>query len=186
MSQNSPRGGPGATARRAKGLRASSFAAVVMLLTEFGLGIWVNLYARLPASDHGKGVLAAFADSVASGPVALALHAILGSLLLLAAITVVARAALARETASVVAGAAALAAIVTAWLSGARFVGDASSGTSFGMAVATTIAILGYVTILFLPAQARNAQASHHSGRANVGLPGLPAQADRTRPGDGR
>lgn len=42
MTQNSRRGRPGATARRATGLRASSFASVVMLLTEFGLGIWVD------------------------------------------------------------------------------------------------------------------------------------------------
>jgi hypothetical protein len=79
-----------------------------MLLTEFGLGIWVNLCARLPTSDHGKGVLAALGDAVASGPVALALHALLGTLLLVAVITVAARTARARETASVVAGALAV------------------------------------------------------------------------------
>src|SRR6266700_7542307 len=59
------------TARRrasVTGLRANSFAALVMLLIEFGLGSWVNLYAHLPAADHGRGTFAAFADAIAKGP----------------------------------------------------------------------------------------------------------------------
>ena len=39
---------------KTSGLRANSLAAVVMLLIEYGLGVTVNLYAHLPASDHGK------------------------------------------------------------------------------------------------------------------------------------
>ena len=35
------------------------------------------------------------------------------------------------------------------WLFGAKFVGDANSGASLGMAIATGIAILGYASILF-------------------------------------
>ncbi len=35
-------------------LRTNSFAAAVTLVIEFGLGIWTNLYANLPTSDHGK------------------------------------------------------------------------------------------------------------------------------------
>lgn len=154
MGQNNRRGRSAANAHRANGLRANSFAAVIMLLTEFGLGIWVNLYARLPASDRGKGVFTAFGGTVASGPAALALHSLLGTLLLVAAIAVVVRAAMARETASTAIGAVAFLAIVAAWLSGARFVGNTSDGASFGMAVATAIALLGYVTILFLPSHA--------------------------------
>lgn len=154
MSQDSPPAGTGATARVVSGLRANSFAAVVMLLIEFGLGIWVNLYARLPASDHGKGVFVAFGGAVADGPVALALHALLGTLLVVTAISVVVRAALARQAASAAIGVVAFLAIVSAWLSGARFVGDTSSGASMSMAIATAVALLGYAMILFLPGQA--------------------------------
>ena len=153
MSRNDPRGSSSA-ARRASGLRASAFAAVVMLIIEYCLGIWVNLYARLPASDHGKGVFAAFGGAVADGPVALAVHAVLGTLLLVTAISVVARAAIARKNASTVIGTIALLAVAAAWLSGARFAGDTSNSASFGMAAATAVALLGYVTILFLPGQA--------------------------------
>ena len=44
-------------------------------------------------------------------------------------------------------------AMAGAWVSGARFVGGQSSSASFGMAAATAIALLGYVTILVLPAR---------------------------------
>jgi hypothetical protein len=140
-----------ATLRGAAGLRASAFAATVMLLIEFGLGIWVNLYAQIPAADHGNGIFAAFGAAVAHGPVALALHALLGTLLLVTAATVVVRAVAARRAASAVIGGVALLAIVAAWVSGARFTGGGVSGASFGMAIATALALLSYVVILFVP-----------------------------------
>jgi hypothetical protein len=131
-----------------RGLRANSLSAVVMLIVEYGLGIWVNLYAKIPASDHGKGVFAAFGAAVADGPVGLALHAVLGTLLLVTAIALVVRAVLARRVAASALGAVALLAIVAAWMSGARFVGDGANGASFGMAMATAVALLCYVLIL--------------------------------------
>lgn len=162
MSQNDTRGGSRAesaplaargssAARGGSGLRPNSFAAVVMLLIEYGLGIWVNLYAQIPASDQGKGTFAAFGAAVAHGPVALAVHAVLGTLLLVTAVAFIIRAVLARRAAAIVIGAVALLAIIAAWVSGTRFVGDAASGASLGMAIATGVALLGYVTILFIP-----------------------------------
>jgi len=139
--------------RGGSGLRANSFSAAVMLLVEYGLGIWVNLYLQVPASDHGKGTFAAFGAAVAHGPVALAVHALLGTLLLVTAVALTVRAALARQAATTVVSAVALLAVIAAWLSGARFTGDAASGASFGMAIATAVALLGYVLILFVPGQ---------------------------------
>lgn len=158
MSQNdtrrSPVGSP-AAARGAggagRGLRPNAFAAVVMLLIEYGLGIWVNLYAQVPAADQGKGTFAAFGAAVADGPVGLALHALLGTVLLVTAVTLVVRAVLARNTATIVVGAVGLLAVVSAWLSGASFVGDGANGASFGMAMATGLALLCYVLVLFVP-----------------------------------
>lgn len=156
MSQNDIRGSarvarPASAVRGDRGLRANSFAAVVMLLVQYGLGIWVNLYAEIPASDHGKGTFAAFGAAVADGPVALALHAVLGTLLLVTAAALIVRAFLARKTAATVLGAIAFVVIIAAWVSGARFVGGAAAGASFGMAVATGVALLCYVIILFVP-----------------------------------
>ncbi|MCL2584745.1 MAG: hypothetical protein FWE35_20055 [Streptosporangiales bacterium] len=157
MSRNDTRsssraaGGAGSAARGGSGLRTNAFSAAVMLLVQYGLGIWVNLYAQIPASDQGKGTFAAFGAAVADGPVALAVHAGLGTLLILTAVILIIRAVLARKTAAIVIGAIAFLAVLAAWLSGARFVGDAADGASFGMAIATGVALLGYVIILFVP-----------------------------------
>lgn len=140
-----------AATRADRGLRPNSFAAVVMLLLEYGLGIWVNLYAKIPASDQGKGIFAAFGAAVADGPVGLALHALLGTLLLVTAVILVIRAVLARRAATIVIGVVALLAIITAWLSGARFTGAGADGASFAMAMATGVALLCYVAVLFIP-----------------------------------
>ena len=159
MSQNDTRGSrraataaPGTTATRGgRGLRPNAFAAVVILLIQYGLGMWINLYAKIPASDHGKGIFAAFGAAVANGPVALALHALLGTLLLATATALVVRAVAARKTATTAISAVALLAVIAAWLSGARFVGDAANGASFGMALGAGVALLCYVIVLSLP-----------------------------------
>jgi hypothetical protein len=154
------------TARAATGqirrLRITALAGLVMLLIEYGLGVWTNLYAQLPSSDHGKATLAAFGGAVAHGPAGLALHALLGTLLIVNAVLVVVRAALVRQTAPVVLGAVALIAVLAAWFSGAKFVSDQANGASLGMAVAAGVAILGYAIILFIavPIHDRGQRAS--------------------------
>ena len=150
MTRHDAHEAPSPAVRRVNGLRASAFGAVTMLLAEYCLGVWVNLHAQLPASDHGTGLLTAFGRALADGPVTLALHALLGTLLLITAIGVILHAARARNTASTVIAVIAFLAVAGAWVSGARFVGSQSSSASFGMAAATAIAVLGYVTILFL------------------------------------
>ena len=153
MTRHDAHEAPSPAVRRVTGLRASAFGAVIMLLAEYCLGIWVNLYAQLPASDHGTGLLTAFGRAVANGPVTLALHALLGALLAGTAIGVITHAARARDTARTVIAVIAFLAVAGAWVSGASFAGSPSSSASFGMAAATAIALLGYVTILFLPAR---------------------------------
>jgi hypothetical protein len=88
---------------------------------------------------------------VADGPVGLALHALLGTLLLVTAIAFVIRAVLARRAAAIAIGVIALLAIITAWLSGARFTGAGTDSASFTMAMATGVALLCYVAVLFIP-----------------------------------
>lgn len=140
-----------ATIGRDRGLWINAFSAAVILLFEYGLGMWVNLYAQIPASDHGKGIFTAFGAAVAQGPVALTLHAVVGTLLLVTAATVVIRAVLARRTAATVIGTVAFLAVIAAWLSGARFVGTSDNAASSDMAMSTGVALLCYVIILFIP-----------------------------------
>jgi hypothetical protein len=78
--------------RRLSGLRKNSFAISVMLLVQYGLGMGVNLYARVPAADQGAGIIAALGRALISQPVALAVHAGLGLLMLVAGVSVLVRA----------------------------------------------------------------------------------------------
>lgn len=135
---------------RLKGLRTNALAALVMLVLEYGLGIAVNLYAILPKGDHGQGVLGAFAAAITGGPIVLTIHALLGTLLLVTAAAAVIRASLARRSIHIALAAGGLLAIVVAWLAGASFVGDGSNGSSMGMAMATGVALICYLLILFI------------------------------------
>jgi hypothetical protein len=119
-------------------------------VVEYGLGMWTNVYATLPAADQGKATFAAFGNAVTRGPVGLALHALLGTLLIVTAVSVVVRASLVGRPPLIVVGCVGLAAILAAWLSGATFVGNGDNGATFGMALATGIAILAYATIVFI------------------------------------
>lgn len=65
-----------------RGLRANCFAGLVMLLFELGLGVAANLTAKLPATNTGRSLPAAFGAAITGGPVVLSVHAVLGTLLL--------------------------------------------------------------------------------------------------------
>jgi hypothetical protein len=135
---------------RLRGLRANSFAAIVFLLVEYGLGVWVNLYGHLPASDHGAGLAGGVGRAVANGPVGLSIHAVLGVTLIVTAAAAVVRAILTRRRVLIAASAAGLVAVVTAGVSGARFVGQGTTATSMSMAVAAGVAIGAFALTLLL------------------------------------
>ena len=143
------------SAKTVRGLRANSLAALVMLLLEYGLGIWVNLYGQLPASDNGASLPAAFGRAVAGGPVGLSIHAVLGVVLILSAVSAVVRSFQARRPVLIGAALAGLAAVIIAALSGARFVGHGTDATSMSMAIAAGVAIGAYALMLFLSAGVR-------------------------------
>lgn len=136
--------------RPTAGLRANAYAALVLLLLTYGLGMWVNLYGHLPAADHGSGLFAGFVHAVTRGPLGLSIHAILGTLLIASAISAVVRAARMRRPALIVLAALGLLAVSGAWMSGARFVGSDEDASSLSMAIATGVALFAYATILLL------------------------------------
>ena len=132
-------------------LRGASMGALVMLIIQFALGVGVNLYIT-PAEG---GVSEAFSN----GPL-LALHAVLGLLLIIAAIDLLVRAILARHRVVIVASAVGLLAIIAAAGSGIAFLRDGQNGSSMGMAIAACVAILCYAVCLRVlclpePAQGR-------------------------------
>lgn len=137
-------------ARRRSALRKNSAEICVMLLVQYGLGMGVNLYAQVPAGDRGAGLAGALGRALTSQPTVLAVHAVVGLLMLVAGISVLTRAILARHRRAIAASAAGLAAITAATVSGAAFVSNGQVGASMSMAVLTGVALLCYLANLLM------------------------------------
>jgi hypothetical protein len=152
-------------APRIRGLRANALAAVVMLLVQYCLGISVNLYSTLPASDHGKSLFSGFTSAVGDGPLLLSLHALLGTLLLITASAALVRSLRLGATPPIALTAVALLAIIVAWLAGSAFVGHMKNSTSLTMALGTAVAILCYALVIFVRTSPRSPSGAAVSRR---------------------
>jgi hypothetical protein len=132
--------------RRIENLRGASLGAAVMLVIQFGLGIGVNLYVTLPAAGSGgRGIGQSFSNGAL-----LAVHAVLGLLLIVTAVSLLVRAIIARHRPVMVASVIGLLAIVAAAGFGGSFVNRSTTGASMGMAMATGVALLCYIAALFI------------------------------------
>lgn len=140
---------PAAGEARTVGLRANALAAVVMLVLEYWLGMWMNLDGHVPNADHGVGFWAAFLDAITRGPVGLALHALLGTLIIITSIGLAVRSITSKRWSWSALALVALLSVLLAWLSGVRFVSSGDSGPSFLMALLTGVALLCDVLIVF-------------------------------------
>jgi hypothetical protein len=154
-----PASPPDRLAARVRGLRANALAATVMLLLQYGLGMWVALHAAVPAQDQGMSLFAAYGSAIGNGPVALSLHAILGSLLLISATAAVVRSSRLGAAPAIALTAVGLLAILVAWIAGSRFVGHLTADSSFTMAIATAVALLAYALTIFVVTPPRAAPA---------------------------
>jgi hypothetical protein len=134
------------TASRISGLRRAGFTAFVMLVVQFALGIYVNLYVTVPSADHGHGL----GQAIASGPAGITLHIVLGLLLILAALGFLVLAVLARRPSVIAAAALGLLAMIGAAASGSTFAGSGRDGASLAMAALAAVGLLCYGTSLFL------------------------------------
>ena len=110
---------PEIVARRTRGLRGNALAAVVMLLVQYALGMWVALYGAVPGASLGKPLFGAFGTARLASRPAIPLTAV------------------------------GLLAIVVAWIAGSRYVANLTGGSSFTMALATAAALLAYVLVIF-------------------------------------
>jgi hypothetical protein len=127
-------------------LRRGSLAVIVLLVAEYALGAYVNLYVSVPGADHGGGL----GGALAHGPASLSVHAALGLLLGLAALGVAGQAVLTRWPALIAASGAGLLAMIFASVAGAGFTSTGDRSASLAMAVLTGVALLGYVANLYL------------------------------------
>ena len=134
-----------ASAARAITLRRASLAVLVLLVLEYGTGMYVNLYVTVPGADHGGGIGAA----VANGPALLSLHAVIGPLLALGALGVLVLAAVLRHWAVAAAAAAGLFAIAFAGVTGVAYASTGDAADSMAMSVMTGVALVCYAAILY-------------------------------------
>ncbi len=136
------RAGPIAAMRRA------SLVMLVLLLIEYGLGMVVNLYVKVPGGHPGIGQ--AFGKAITQGAPALAIHASLGLLLVLNAIVVVVQAVRSRRRGVMTASVVGLLALVGAAFNGASFVSKGQAADSLAMALLTGLALLCYAVVPYL------------------------------------
>lgn len=122
-----------------KQMRGASAGLMVMLILQFGLGIGVNLYITPKKGGIG--------EAFSNGPL-LALHAVLGLLIFLAAIGLLNRAIMARHRVVITAAAIGLGAVLGALINGAYFLKNGANGSSLGMAVSGLAAMLCYTICL--------------------------------------
>ena len=136
------------TPARLERIRMASFGALTMLFLQFVLGAAYSLYGTAPTAKKSVGLF--------SSPL-LAIHVILGILLLIAAAMLVFRVVQARAgAAQLVTSIAGLVAILGAAGAGSSFAQDGANGASLGMAIATAVAMLCYtVNLVILPGKQR-------------------------------
>jgi uncharacterized membrane protein HdeD (DUF308 family) len=135
-----PRAAGGDRAVHLARLRRSSLGAVVLLIVQFILGMIYNLYGTAPTSTKSIGLF--------SSP-DLALHVILGILLLLAAVGQLVQAIGVRHKLSIWLSALGLLSIIGAGFAGLGFAGSGASGASLGMSLAFATALACYVILVF-------------------------------------
>jgi hypothetical protein len=158
------------------GLRGVSVAALIMLVVQYGLGIVLNLYVAVPASDQHAG----FIQEIRTAPPALTVHALLGLALIGTAITLVARAVVVRDRLLAGLASAGLTAIGGAFAAGEIFVRNGMPGASLAMGILTGVALLCYVGTLALASTAQRQpgtaerQVTRPRSRPPVALPAKP------------
>jgi len=126
---------------RLERVRMASFGALTMLVLQFVLGAAYSVYGTAPTATKSVGL---FSSAL------LAIHVILGILLIIVAAVLVFRAAQAKSGAVLGTSIAGLIAIIAAAGAGSAFAHDGANGASFGMAIATGVAMLCYAANLVI------------------------------------
>jgi hypothetical protein len=144
-----------------------------MLVLQYALGIFLNLYVAVPASDAHAGLF----GEIATAPLALTVHALLGLALIGTAILLVVRAVSVGDRLLSVLASAGLTAIGGAFGAGEIFVRNGTPGASLAMAVLTGVALLCYVGTLALATAAQREVERQVTPAQPVPVPasGLPA-----------
>ena len=145
--------------RRNRAARGWAFGLLIALLVQFGLGMYVNLFASIPLNHPGHGANNFFAGSYHSvawaetsphSPVILAVHAGLGLLLVLGSLWLAVLAIRGRRAGFVWAAVLGALFILGAGFNGASFLNYNEDANSYVMALLFALAVLCYIVLLAL------------------------------------
>jgi hypothetical protein len=124
----------------------ASFGALTMLVLQFILGTAYNLYGTAPTAKKSIGMF--------SSPL-LAIHVVVGILVVVAAAVLVFRAVQAKVSPVTATSVVGLLAVLGAFGAGSAFTNNGATGASFGMALATAVAMLCYAANLVMLSRSR-------------------------------
>jgi hypothetical protein len=127
-------------------VRRGSLAVIVLIVAEYAIGMYVNLYVAVPRGDHGRGLDSA----ITNGPAILSIHIVIGLLLGLGALAVLVQAVIARHLGAITSSALGLFALASASVTGAGFTSSGNTAESMGMSVLTGVGLLCYTANLYL------------------------------------
>jgi heme A synthase len=146
--------------RRNRAARGWAFGLLIALLVQFGLGMYVNLFAHIPLSHPGHGASdfftgsyhsVAWAETSPHAPLILAFHAGLGLLLVAGSLWLAVLAIRGHRAGFVWAAVLGALFILGAGFNGASFLNYNQDANSYVMALLFAAAVLCYIIILALP-----------------------------------
>jgi riboflavin transporter FmnP len=146
--------------RRNRAARGWAFGLLIALLVQFGLGMYVNLFATIPLHHPGHGANDFFtgsyhsvvwAETSANAPLILGFHAGVGLLLVLGSIWLVVVAIRGRRAGYVWTAILGALFILGAGFNGASFLNYNEDANSYVMALLFAAAVLCYIVLLALP-----------------------------------
>ena len=127
-------------------VRRASLVALVLVVAEYVIGMYVNLYTTIPRADHGHDV----GTAISNGPVMLSIHAVVGLLLGLGALAVLVQAIRSRRPAVIAWSAVGLVALAMASVAGSGFTSTGDPSASMAMSVLTGVALACYAANIYL------------------------------------
>jgi len=145
-TRSTTRPGRSAPAAASGRIRNASLAVLVLLVVEYGIGMYINLYVTVPKADHGGSL----GSAVSNGPATISIHAVLGLLLGLGALAVLVQSIVVRHWGLIALSVVGLLAMILASVTGTSYTSTGDASDSMGMSVMTGIALLCYAGIMYL------------------------------------
>ena len=155
------------TSEQADAYRTASFAAILMLIVQFMLGMAVNLFVVIPkdhpgsnAPEYFSGVAQSVAWALLHGHVLLILHAGFGLVLVFASVGTLVQAIRSRTRGLIVSASFGAFGVIAAGFNGGSYLNYHEDFSSMIMATGFAVAMVAYAIGLYLVSQTPTASAS--------------------------